>query len=89
MDWRGLVRFSILNGVLFSVGTSWSTAIREVSRLVLPEDTPDAVLAELFAATLTTAIGVGIALCVGRASHRSSRATPPPPPAPSLHSMRR
>lgn len=85
MDWKALVRFSILNGVLFSIGTSWSTAIRQVSRLVLPEDTADAVLAELLAATLTTALGVGIALCVGRASHRAEEPLPPPPPQRRMH----
>jgi hypothetical protein len=82
-DAGGALRSAAIYGALWAIGSSWSTAIREIVRLVLPEDTMDAVLAEFAAAGLVTAVGMGVALLVGRCGKRPAPA-PPPAPAPRV-----
>ena len=81
-DAGGALRSAAIYGALWAIGSSWSTAIREIARLVLPEDTMDAVLAELAAAGIVTVVGLGIALLVGRCVVRPSSAPPSLPPLP-------
>lgn len=59
----GALRHAAIFAVLWAIGTSWSTAIREIAVLLVGEDTFDVVLAELFAAGVTTILGIGIAFC--------------------------
>lgn len=88
-DAVGAVSTAAVYGALWAIGSSWSTAIREVTRLLLPEDTLDAVAAEVVAATLVTFIGVGVAFlatapCLSMARACSSACCgDPPPPAPA------
>lgn len=74
------LKASTVSGALWAIALSWATAIREISRLVLPEDTMEAVLAEMVAAGITTALGLGIALLVARDWCPSARPSAPPPP---------
>tara|TARA_B110000046_G_scaffold78194_1_gene86318 strand:- start:167 stop:463 length:297 start_codon:yes stop_codon:yes gene_type:complete len=60
------LKAATVSGALWAIALSWATAIREISRLVLPEDTMEAVVAELVAASITTGLGMGIALLVAR-----------------------
>lgn len=87
-DAVGAVSTAAVYGALWAIGSSWSTAIREVTRLLLPEDTLDAVVAEVVAAALVTIFGVGVAFLVtapcpspGRACTACTRRRPPPPPS--------
>ena len=77
------LKASTVSGALWAIALSWATAIREISRLILPEDTMEAVLAEVVAAAITTVLGVSIALLVARnwcPVRLPPSATPPPPP---------
>lgn len=65
-DFIGVVKMATINGALWAIGSSWSNSIREISRLLFPEDTLDAVLAEVIATVITTCIGIGVALLAGR-----------------------
>ena len=65
-DFVGVVKMATINGALWAIGTSWSNSIREISRLLFPKDTMDAVLAEVIATVITTFIGIGVALLAGR-----------------------
>ena len=78
-DAAGAFRMAAINGALWAIGISWSTAIREITLLILPDDTTDAVLAELLAVTVTTTLGVTLALVIGRDWCRTR-----PPPEPSV-----
>lgn len=69
-DLFGAIRFATINGALWAIGSSWSNAIRETTRALLPNDTIDVVLAEMMAATLTTVLGITIAICVVFSSSR-------------------
>lgn len=62
----GMVRFAILNGALWAVGISWSTAIRAVTLQIVPDDSRDVVLGELAAATITTVLAVAASYAVMR-----------------------
>ena len=62
----GMVRFAILNGALWAVGISWSTAIRAVTLQIVPDDSQDVVLGELAAATITTVLAVAASYAVMR-----------------------
>jgi hypothetical protein len=78
------LRAAAVNGALWAIGSSWATGIREITRLILPSDTLEAVLAETLAIVVTTAIGVSVALFVGKACRRRRRdfAAPPKPRPP-------
>ena len=78
-DAGGALRSAAIYGALWAIGSSWSTAIREIARLVLPEDTMDAVLAELAAAGFVTVVGLGVAMLVGRCTCAPRPPAPPPP----------
>lgn len=77
-DAIGALKAATVNGALWAIGSSWATAIREIARLVLPEETMDAVFAEALAAGITTVLGVCIALAAARTW------CPPQPPPPPL-----
>lgn len=74
-----MLRFAILNGALWAVGTSWSTAIRAVTLQVVPGDSRDVVLGEIAAASVTTVISVVVSYAVMR---RGCCARPPSPTPP-------
>lgn len=57
-NWMGMLRFAVVNGALWAIGTSWSTAIRAVTLQMLPDDSQDVVLGELAAASITTVLSV-------------------------------
>ena len=57
------LQFAIFAGALWAIGSSWATAIRGISTELVPADV-SVVWAELFAATVTTLLGVGITLGV-------------------------
>lgn len=71
-DVANVFKLAVINGALWAVGIAWSTAIREIALIVLPEDTPDAVLAELLAAGVVSVLGVTVALAAGRTWCRSA-----------------
>ena len=60
------VRYALLNGSLWAVGSAWSVSIRAVVLELLPSGRVDIVVGELLAAMLTTILGVGIAILVAR-----------------------
>lgn len=62
----GMLRFAVLNGALWAVGTSWSTAIRAVTLQIVPNDSQDVVLGEIAAATVTTLLSVAVSYTVMR-----------------------
>lgn len=72
-DVFGVVRLASLNGALWAVGIAWANAIREIARVLVPDDDMDIVLAELAAAGVSTLLGVGIALCIGCHTQRFRR----------------
>ena len=76
----GALRMALINGALWASAISWSNAIHEVTRTVLPEGTMNVVLAELLAASITTFFGVTISLLVAR----RWCAKPPPPALPRV-----
>ena len=96
-DALGAVSTAAVYGALWAIGSSWSTAIREVTRLLLPTDTLDAVVAEVVAAALVTVFGVGVAFLVTVPCPTTSRAwaacctqpKPPPPRPPGRAVIRR
>ena len=61
-----LLKMAAVNGALWAVGISWSTAIRAIALVLLPDDTMDVVAAELAAAGVVTVLGIGIAYVAGR-----------------------
>ena len=65
-DVLGAFRQGVVYGALWVIGTSWSTAIREIARLLVPDDTLDSVLAELLAAVVSTALAIGLSVGVMR-----------------------
>ena len=62
----GMLRFAVLNGALWAVGSSWSIAIRAVTLQILPKDSHDVVFGELAAATVTTLLSVVVSYAVMR-----------------------
>lgn len=79
-NWLGMLRFAVLNGALWAVGTSWSTAIRAVTLQIVPNDTQDVVFGEIAAATVTTLISVVVSYAVMRrrcCRRRSDTEDPP------------
>ena len=65
-DAIGALKSGAVFGALWAIGTAWSTAIRQISVMIFPSDTMDAVIAELLAATTTTVIGITIAMVAAR-----------------------
>lgn len=65
-NWVGMLRFAVLNGALWAVGTSWSTAIRAVTLQIVPNDLRDVVIGEIAAATVTTLLSVAVSYAVMR-----------------------
>ncbi len=65
-NWVGMLRFAVLNGALWAVGSSWSTAIRAVTLQIVPNDSRDVVLGEIAAATVTTLLSVVVSYAVMR-----------------------
>lgn len=62
----GAVRAAFVSGTLWAIAIAWSTAIREITRAILPDDTRDVVLGELLAASITTGVGVTVAIAATR-----------------------
>ena len=62
----GMLRFAILNGALWAVGISWSTAIRAVTLQIVPSESRDVVFGELVAASITTVLAVAASYAVMR-----------------------
>lgn len=58
----GVVQKAALYGILWAIGSSWSSAIRAIALTIVPQNTTDIVLAELGAAAFTTFVGAGVAI---------------------------
>ena len=69
------LRHAILTGTLWAIGISWSTAIRSVTLLLVPDDSFDQIIGELLSTVIVTVIGVGTALAVGWCGRRPRDAT--------------
>ena len=96
----GALRTGAVYGALWAIGSSWSNAIREIARILFPEEDMDAIFAEIIATGLVTLMGIGIALLAaqdwcscnveGRGWSRwwpfkkSRTESHPPPPTPTL-----
>ena len=80
-DALGALRSAVVNGALWAIALSWSNAIREATRALVPDEARDVVVAELAAATLTTVLGIAVALIAARQHWGCHKAPPPPPPA--------
>lgn len=66
-DTLGVLRQAALFASLWAIGSSWSTAIREMVVALLPErDEQEVVVAELTAATITTLFALGLTFLVSR-----------------------
>ena len=65
-DALGALKSGAVFGALWAIGSSWSTAIRQIAVIMFPSDTMDKVIAELLAASATTLIGIAIALLAAR-----------------------
>lgn len=72
-DPLGAFRYAAVAGSLWAIGSSWSTAIRQIAIRLFPQDTVDVVVAELISALLTTGLGVTIAILVTRPTSWCSR----------------
>lgn len=66
-DVGAALRFSVLNGALWAIGSAWATATREVAMLLLPADdtATQAAWVEVVAACVVTGLGLAVALGVG------------------------
>ena len=74
----GAFQYAAVAGSLWAIGSSWSTAIRQIVRTLLPEDTMDIVIAEVVSALATTGLGISIAICVTRQCRRKTSHVAPP-----------
>ena len=63
-DILSTLRFGIVTGSLWAIGTSWATSIREIVILIFPKDNMNQALGELLSVFLTTILGVGTAVLV-------------------------
>jgi len=61
-----MLRFAVLNGALWAIGSSWSTAIRAVTLQIVPNDSKDVVFGEIAAATVTTLLSMAASYAVMR-----------------------
>ena len=69
----GAIRQATTFSALWAIGSSWASAVREISRLLLPDDVVDRVLAEVLSATLITVLGISVsifAMRVGRSAKK-------------------
>ena len=57
---------AVVYGSLWAIGSSWSTAIREIVVTVMPDSDNNRILAELGSAALTTVFGVAVAVITTR-----------------------
>ena len=64
-------RYAIINGSLWAVGISWSTAIRAIVITIIPKDTREVIIGEILAAAITTCLAVAIAIIVGKGCKRT------------------
>ena len=72
-DAIGVVRQAILFASLWSLGSSWVIAIRQVVMTIIPEhDNGNVVVAELMAALITTLIALGATFVATRRCFTSS-----------------
>ena len=93
VDIVSTLQIAMVNGALWAIGSSWSTAIREIVVTFFPENSDDRVLAELGAAFITTFFGVGVAIlatrkCTKCFTNKKVTKTPPrplPQPLPSRY----
>tara|TARA_B110001450_G_scaffold18786_1_gene17232 strand:+ start:11253 stop:11570 length:318 start_codon:yes stop_codon:yes gene_type:complete len=60
----GMLRFAVLNGALWAVGSSWSTAIRAVMLQIVPRNSQDVVVGEILAAMVTTVASIAVSYAV-------------------------
>lgn len=58
----GAFRLAVVYGALWSIGSAWSNAIREVTLVMLPDETHEIVLGELLAVGIVTVLGVGVSM---------------------------
>lgn len=65
-DVVGTLRLAVVTGSLWAIGSSWSMAIRQVVLFILPNDASDVVIGELLSASITTLLGVGVAIAAAR-----------------------
>ena len=65
-DTLGAIQFALVYGSLWAIGSSWATAIHEITRAILPLGTINVVIAELLASGVTTLLGIGISIIVTR-----------------------
>ena len=65
-DAFGALRMASVYSALWAIGSSWSTAIREIARVIVPANSTEAVVAEILAAGVVTVLGMGISLLVTR-----------------------
>lgn len=73
---------AIVYGALWAIGSSWSTAIREIAVTVMPESSNNRILAEIGSAALTTVLGVTVAVLATldyARCHRTPKDEPIPP----------
>ena len=75
-NWMGMMRFAVINGALWAIGTSWSTAIRAVTLQMLPDDSQDVVIGELAAASITTVLSVLVSYAVMMKGCKKSKPAP-------------
>ena len=61
-----MLRYAVVNGALWAVGSAWSTAIRSMVLEVLPSYTRIVIVGELIAATTTTLLAVSVSYVVMR-----------------------
>lgn len=73
----GMMRFAVLNGALWAIGSSWSTAIRSVTLEMIPSELLDVQVSEILAATITTLIALAVSYVTAcpKCSHRPSPET--------------
>lgn len=79
-DILSTLRIAVVYGSLWAIGSSWSTAIREIVYTFVPDDADTRVVAELGAAAITTLLGVGVALIATRKCSACEKKREPPPP---------
>ena len=72
------LRVAVVYGSLWAVGTGWSNAIREVTVTLVPRGDGGKVFGELFAAVVTTFLGVGLGYIVYIRPFRAANNPPPP-----------
>lgn len=83
-DAVGALQAAASYAALWAIGSAWSTAIRAIALELFPHATMEVVAAELSAATITTLLGMGLALLASRSTrccetrHSDDALTAPP-----------